>query len=129
MQRKETQLVFRVYGRMCVCVCVPAWYSWGGRQVRSWESNTGDKWDRIERVPARPYNLDPASWKKKSPENCCRKRRWPPDGHWWLPFSLLFYTSHRGIDPGQSANTNTKVYSYTCTLMTLVAFLNHSMFL
>lgn len=78
---RDPACIWCVYVRMCVYACL-VFMGWQASLEQG--AQHGDKWDRIERVPARPYKLDPASWKK---ENCCWKRRWPPVGHWWLPFS------------------------------------------
>lgn len=46
---------------MCVHACL---VFMGWQAILEQGVQHGDKWDRIERVPARPYKLDPASWKK-----------------------------------------------------------------
>lgn len=62
MQR-GTQLVFHVC--MCVCVAHTCLVFMGWQAIPEQGVQHVDKWDKIERVPARAYKLDPASWKKK----------------------------------------------------------------
>lgn len=56
---------------VCVCmnVCVYACLVFMGWQADPQKrAQHMNKWDRIERVPARPYKLDPASWNKEPRE-------------------------------------------------------------
>lgn len=132
---------------VCVCVCMYAclvfmvWQAIVEQGVQH-----GDKWDRIERVPARPYKLDAAIWKKKRAKRIVADKGGSPTiGHWWLPFFLCSHCSMQA-DAQTRVQTWSHTYSFpyvhthlpahrithssiTMYYLEAMAFLNHSMFL
>lgn len=135
--RERTQLVFRVC--MYACVCVYACLVFMGWQASLEQgAQHGDKLDRIERVPARPYKLDPASWKKRTKRIVAGKGGGPQSDTGGSHFLCSHcFTQARG-------QTRTPKFTHSLTrsdthrithgsiamyYLEPMAFLNHSVFL